>query len=117
MSIIEFKCIRKHIRYQPNQDIDLFISEISTLSELKNIKAKLRDISESGMGVFSNKNVDADTEVMIDLFFGSTRITTSATVIYSKELEIGYAIGIKLTDNTTPIMQFIKAKDIQLNKV
>ena len=117
MSVIEFKCARKYNRYQPSESIDLYISEIYTGKSINKTKAKLRDISESGLGVFSTTPLDSDSEVMIDFLFGNTRITTSAKIIYSKELSLGYATGISIGQSAKPIMEFIKAMDIELNKV
>lgn len=117
MSVIEFKCLRKNKRYMPGQNIGLYISEISCGKSFVKTKAKLRDISESGMGVFSSTPVNVDVDVMIDILFGNTRITTSAKIVYSKELSTGYAIGISLQENAKPLMEFIKARGIDLNKV
>ena len=116
MSVIEFKCGRKHERYQPNHSIDLFVSELAD-KDNPNKKGKLRDISQSGMGVLLAENITKGSAIMVDLFFGNTRITTYAIVVYSSETPMGYAVGLSLEDNADAIMSFIKAKDIELNKV
>jgi hypothetical protein len=117
MSVIEFKCARKHKRFQPSENIDLYISVIYAGKSTNKVKAKLRDISESGLGVFSTTVLNNDSQVMIDFLFGNTRITTSAQIIYSKELSLGHATGISVGESAKPIMEFIKAMGIDLNKV
>jgi hypothetical protein len=117
MSLIEFKCTRKYNRYQPSENIDIYISVIYSGKLTNKVKAKLRDISESGIGVFSTIALDNDSKVMIDFLFGNTRITTSAQIIYSKEISLGHATGISVGESAKPIMEFIKAMGIELNKV
>lgn len=117
MSVIEFKCVRKHTRYKTDQDIDLYISLSSSFKKGVNIKSKLKDISESGMGLFSYNPIDSDEQIMIDVFFGSTRITTSGKTVYCKEVNEGYMIGIEVDENIKAIMEFMKAKDINFIRV
>lgn len=117
MSLIEFKNVRKHNRFKPSEDIEIYISVSSSFYKGSRIKARLKDISETGMGIFAVNDLDADESIMIDMFFGKTRITTSAMSVYSIELDDGFAIGIKLDESAEPIMEFIKARGIDLIKV
>lgn len=114
--IIKFECKRRYDRFKSSEGINVWLS-----SRKKSWSAReegvLRDISESGFGVTMKETPNIGNEVFIDFFFSDTRITTVGTIIYSRKVREGFAVGIKLKDNAKPIMAFIKSTSLELNKV
>lgn len=89
----EFETRRAYARFPMNEPVDVMIDSSETPAEI--VLATGRDISNSGIGVYSHQLIAQGTEMLISIDNGQGKLLAKAVAVHST-LSVGmYKVGMR----------------------